>query len=368
MAFTVWIPTNTTGKILDGTDFASDSQTLNGFAAGEKASSIRVNSALRQANLIGCAMMDALGITNYDLTSTRQNVANAISTYFTNKFAGKLDLNGDASNAKVSAFTVYSTRTNLVANDTFKAICGKIKKYFGDLQTLAFNSSVSTSLLNDNSVTEAKLAAKSVGPSKFKDGTFASSSQARGFTISLSQSTSGEPTLNLSIGDTVYLDKVVPANESVQSFVGASNLRYKNGYFYRIDSEDATVRKLSVIETFIYNNTQPFDSDGNAKVANALNNSALQIVRGAFSGNTISNIFTFTAGFYGVSLKVQEGSSYRVATMLLNVYEGQSISGAFVFGNAYSDVNMTLSNMKMSLSKSSSASYTNVELSVIKLI
>ena len=57
--FVVWIPTPTVNtNIQSQATFASDEQTQGGFEAGQPASAIRVNTAIRQANLVACALMN----------------------------------------------------------------------------------------------------------------------------------------------------------------------------------------------------------------------------------------------------------------------------------------------------------------------
>lgn len=84
--FKVWIDTPQTGtNIQSMADFSSDSQRTNGFAAGNAASAIRMNSALREATLITTALMDAIAPnSDVDITSTvaqvKTTIANAIGT------------------------------------------------------------------------------------------------------------------------------------------------------------------------------------------------------------------------------------------------------------------------------------------------
>lgn len=62
--FKVWIDVASTTNVQNAETFASDSQRQQGFKAGTGASAIRVNTALRQANLIAVALVDALGISD----------------------------------------------------------------------------------------------------------------------------------------------------------------------------------------------------------------------------------------------------------------------------------------------------------------
>ena len=62
--------------------FAKDSQRVNGFVAGDPASAIRVNSALRQANVVVTALMQLADelktLPDLDLNSSVANIANAL--------------------------------------------------------------------------------------------------------------------------------------------------------------------------------------------------------------------------------------------------------------------------------------------------
>ncbi len=84
--FKVWIDNPTEGtNIQSYADFASDAQRAAGFSAGNAASSIRVNSALRQANLVTAGLMQAvLPNSDLDLTSTVDEVSSEINSVFDN--------------------------------------------------------------------------------------------------------------------------------------------------------------------------------------------------------------------------------------------------------------------------------------------
>lgn len=56
----------------------------------------------------------------------------------------KLDKTGDASNV-TGKFTVATTRTNIATGEKLSVILGKIAKWFADLGTMAFKSSVAKS-------------------------------------------------------------------------------------------------------------------------------------------------------------------------------------------------------------------------------
>lgn len=59
--FQLWVEDNNlSGNVQAYSSFANDNQRKNGFHPGDPASSIRMNTILRQASLINCAIMNAL--------------------------------------------------------------------------------------------------------------------------------------------------------------------------------------------------------------------------------------------------------------------------------------------------------------------
>lgn len=63
--FYPWIADSyATTNTVSPTDFSTDSQRTEGFKSGQAASAIRVNTALRQANLVACALMDIVAPNN----------------------------------------------------------------------------------------------------------------------------------------------------------------------------------------------------------------------------------------------------------------------------------------------------------------
>lgn len=82
MAFNLWIDDanlSSGTNVQSAPDFSSDAQRSGGFSANQPSSAIRVNSALRQSNLVVCALMDALNITDKNLLTTRSELSSAIS-------------------------------------------------------------------------------------------------------------------------------------------------------------------------------------------------------------------------------------------------------------------------------------------------
>lgn len=62
--FYVWIDNPTSTSCMTSDAFNSDSQRQIGFQSGKPASAIRINTAIRQANLIAVALVNALNITD----------------------------------------------------------------------------------------------------------------------------------------------------------------------------------------------------------------------------------------------------------------------------------------------------------------
>lgn len=81
MGFYVWIdePTEGTNVMAENT-FAADSQRENGFQSGQVASSIRINTALRQSTLVTAALMNAMGLDNFDYTADEATLRSQIET------------------------------------------------------------------------------------------------------------------------------------------------------------------------------------------------------------------------------------------------------------------------------------------------
>lgn len=154
--FYVWIDSPVAdNNILSAAGFNDDTQRTNGFVAGQPASSIRVNTALRQANLVAAALMNVIDTSNtYDVTSSLDDVTTGVRNFFNTLASAN------------TQFTQASTRTNLTSGDSLSTQLGKISKWFADLKALAFTTIVGTANLEGGSVTESKLADGAVTTAK----------------------------------------------------------------------------------------------------------------------------------------------------------------------------------------------------------
>lgn len=120
--------------------YENDTQRRNGFKGGTGASALRVNSGLRQANLVACALMEAVGDTQNDLTSSVDSVKNSINNY----------LNTHDIKDNVTTFTQASERSNLSSGEKLSISLGKISKYFSDMKALAYKDIVDTNDIKTN--------------------------------------------------------------------------------------------------------------------------------------------------------------------------------------------------------------------------
>lgn len=83
MGFYTWVDdANLTGNVQDDVTFASDSQRENGFQSGAVASSIRVNTALRQATLVTKALMESMNLGSLSFEDPVSTVKTAIENFF----------------------------------------------------------------------------------------------------------------------------------------------------------------------------------------------------------------------------------------------------------------------------------------------
>lgn len=107
MAFYTWIDTATAGtNVLSESNFSSDTQRASGFTAGTLASSIRVNTALRQSTLVTKALMDALELSSYSYLDNDATMEAQVKTALQNLTLGTIKPNEVSSG-------LYPTLTSL---------------------------------------------------------------------------------------------------------------------------------------------------------------------------------------------------------------------------------------------------------------
>lgn len=83
--FKIWVDDTNLDNVQPYSAFVNDTQRSAGFQSGQPASSIRVNTALRQANLIACALMQLADPNGTcDFRSSVDDIAQSLLDYFTN--------------------------------------------------------------------------------------------------------------------------------------------------------------------------------------------------------------------------------------------------------------------------------------------
>ena len=112
--FYPWVDT-ANDNVMSVTDFANDAQRKNGFQAGQAASSTRVNSGLRQANLFVAALANVVleSNTSLNLTSSVDAVKNALAA--AHPFNLKIWTNGTSLSGLTSSNTFSKTTLESVA-------------------------------------------------------------------------------------------------------------------------------------------------------------------------------------------------------------------------------------------------------------
>lgn len=125
--FRIWVDDSNLDKVMGFDQFDADTQRQAGFTGGTPASSIRVNTALRQANLVACALMNIVDTGNTtDFRSSVATVQSLLSNYISNTMvaykAANADINNLNTNAnavvnfKIGNGTAYNKTINNVAN------------------------------------------------------------------------------------------------------------------------------------------------------------------------------------------------------------------------------------------------------------
>lgn len=121
--FYPWMESNLGSNCQSSDTFGSDTQRVNGFQGGQAASSLRVNTVLRQSTLVICALMNiaAPNDTNFDVQSSTalDYVQGLLNTYF-NTFVKGTDLTTTLANyVKADRYATSSVLGLLKVNGTF---------------------------------------------------------------------------------------------------------------------------------------------------------------------------------------------------------------------------------------------------------
>lgn len=116
--FNVWVDSVVSGTNVEAYDtFSADSSRVNGYAAGETVSAIKMNSILRQNSLVITALMTAFcNTTTVDLTSTVANVVTALKAGIAS--ASDLATATTNANSALEIANTASSNVNKIMNGT----------------------------------------------------------------------------------------------------------------------------------------------------------------------------------------------------------------------------------------------------------
>lgn len=138
MGFNTWVNDGNLDTILSDAGFRDDSQRATGFISGTPASSIRVNSALRQANLVACALMDAIGITTDYTADSLVTARDTLSSHIKTELNTKLEYVKLSGSSEITgSLTPKTTNTTDLGNSNriWKGVyCDDV--YYGGSQSL----------------------------------------------------------------------------------------------------------------------------------------------------------------------------------------------------------------------------------------
>lgn len=148
-------------NVMSVADFANDSQRKSGFQAGQAASSTRVNSALRQANLFVAALANVILVNNttLNLTSSLDEVTNALKNAFPFNLPIKVGGNGSMMSTAHTNVLLSNVVCSFVygggnaVGTSYSACFGKGNNLVADGEGMLFMLGEN---LNNNSVSHAK--------------------------------------------------------------------------------------------------------------------------------------------------------------------------------------------------------------------
>ena len=135
--FSVWVDSPVTGtNIQSYIDFANDAQRKSGFSAGTPASSIRVNTALRETTLFTTGFMKAFfDDSTLDATSTVAQMAAALSGLIMTKTQVETyvteQINTSVPEQVETAFNDKIIITNVPISEGDELTSGTIYLYYG---------------------------------------------------------------------------------------------------------------------------------------------------------------------------------------------------------------------------------------------
>ena len=134
--FYPWIDTSNT-NVMSANDFKNDNQRTTGFEAGQAASSKRVNSALRQANLFVAALANV--ILGNDTTLNLTSSLSAVQTKLADSFPFNLELRNKEKGCVVGSYT-SATALNSVRTGTTASFVFGTGSYVGIDNSFAFGN------------------------------------------------------------------------------------------------------------------------------------------------------------------------------------------------------------------------------------
>ena len=160
--FRIWVDDSNLDKVMGFDQFDTDTQRQVGFTGGTPASSIRVNTALRQANLVACALMNLADTGNTaDFRSSVATVQSLLSNYISNTMVAYKATNADINNLntennavvnfKIGNGTAYNKTINNVANVTTSINNQNINTIFESNGTTVKNATIATYASSDTS-------------------------------------------------------------------------------------------------------------------------------------------------------------------------------------------------------------------------
>lgn len=149
--FRIWVDDSNLDKVMGFDQFDTDTQRQAGFTGGTPASSIRVNTALRQANLVACALMNIVDTANTtDFRSSVATVQSLLSNYISNTMVAYKATNADINNLNTNANAVVNFKigNGIAYNKTINNVANASN---------ATNVNITNKNTNDNAIVNFQL-------------------------------------------------------------------------------------------------------------------------------------------------------------------------------------------------------------------